>query len=152
MNASIDLEFADGLYTFALPVPQIQELQRKCEIGIGGLYARVLKGRVPRLNELTNEVELGLEPGLAEFYILDIIETIRHGLIGGGRAMVNEQEIKVGEGLANRLVATYVSGKPINKYWSMAASILIACVHGYEPPKKDGPAQEPALVVEPTDG
>jgi hypothetical protein len=152
MDASIELDFADGKYTFALPVPQIAELQRKCDIGIGGLYARVLKGRVPRLNEATNEIELGLEPAMAEFYILDIIETIRHGLIGGGRGTVNDQEVKVTDALANRLVATYVAGKPIHQYWSMAASVLIATVHGYDPPKKDEPAQEPAPAAEETAG
>jgi hypothetical protein len=144
MQSSIELDFADGCYTFALPVPQIQELQRKCEIGIGQLYARVIKGNVPRIKDGTQEVELIQVPAQAEFYILDIIETIRHGLIGGGKAIVNDAEIKVSEALANRLVATYVAGKPISEFWSLAASILIATVHGYEPPKKDEPAEGPA--------
>jgi hypothetical protein len=144
MDNSIELDFADGRYRFFLPVPHIQELQRKCDIGIGGLHARVLKGRVPRLNEETGQVELALDPAAAEFHILDIIETIRHGLIGGNWGLVNDKEIEVSEGLANRLVATYVAGKPLHKHWSLAASVLIACIHGYEPPKKDEPPQEAA--------
>jgi hypothetical protein len=154
MNASIELDFADGRYTCALPVPQINELQRKCEIGIGGLYQRLLKGRTPRLNDETGMLEMGLNAEGAEFYIADIVETIRHGLIGGGRGEVNGAEVRVTEALANKLVATYVLGKPIYQYWSMAASILIACIYGYEPEKKDEPAQAPAAetVDEPTAG
>lgn len=145
MPASIDLDFADGTYTFALPVPQIQELQRKCNIGIGGLYARVLKGHA--------EVEgrLVQVPHLAEFYIEDITETIRHGLIGGAKGMVNEAEVEVSPALANKLVATYVAGKPITDYWSLAASILIATVHGYDPPK-DEPGRDPAPEDDQTAG
>ena len=43
-NSTIELNFGDGAYTFALPLPQIAELQRKCDIGIGGLFGRVTKG------------------------------------------------------------------------------------------------------------
>lgn len=132
---SIELEFGDGQYVFALPLPQINELQRKTGIGIGGLFSRVVKGSA-RIGE-----ETVLLPGQAEFYALDIIETVRHGLIGGERGTVNGEEIKVTPLIANRLVDTYVLGRPLSESWSTAAAVLGACIVGYDPPKKDPPAK-----------
>lgn len=143
MNSTIDLEFADGKYTFALPVPQIQELQRKCEIGIGGLFSRLLKGCSNRLTE-AGTIEVVQAPGYAEFHILDIVETIRHGLIGGGKGKVNDAEVKVSPQMANQLVQRYVLDQPLTGSWSLAVSILGACIMGYDPPKKDGPDLAPA--------
>jgi hypothetical protein len=135
---TVDLDFGDGSYTFALPLPQIAELQRKTGAGIGALFARVIKGAY----QVRGEVQL--DPGSAQFYALDVIETIRHGLIGGGKGMVNGEETKVDPQLANRLVDTYVLGYPLADSWSKAASILGACIVGYDPPKKDPPANERA--------
>lgn len=132
---TIELEFADGQYTFALPLAQINELQRKTGIGIGGLFARVLKGCTPVGDQIM------LAPGAAEFYALDIIETVRHGLIGGGTGTVNGEEIKVTPLIANRLVDAHVLGRPLQDSWSLAAAILGACIMGYDPPKKDPPAK-----------
>lgn len=132
---SIDLEFGDGAYTFALPLVQINELQRKTGIGIGGLYARTLKG-ITRVAGQTV-----LVPGQAEFYALDVIETVRHGLIGGGKGIVNGEEVAVNPLIANRLVETYVLGQPLIEAWKHATSILFACIMGYDPPKKEQPAK-----------
>jgi hypothetical protein len=131
---TIELEFADGQYLFALPLAQINELQRKTGIGIGGLFARVLKG-CARIGG-----DVVLAPGQAEFYALDIIETVRHGLIGGGKGVVNGEEVKVTPILANQMVDAYVLNRPLSESWSLAASILGACIVGYDPPKKDPPA------------
>lgn len=135
---SLDIEFADGEYFFALPIARIQELQTKCGIGIGALFARVLRGCVPI------DGQIMLTPGLAEFYATDIVETIRQGLIGGGRGVVNGEEVKVTPPLANRLIEAYVLDRPLIESWSLAASILAACIVGYDPPKKDAPATERA--------
>lgn len=135
---SIELKFADGTYLFALPLAQINELQRKTGTGIGGLFARVLKG-CSRLGS-----EIVLAPGQAEFYALDLIETIRQGLIGGNRGTVNGEEIKVTPPLAEQLIQGYVLSRPLSDSWSIAASVLGACIVGYDPPKKDRPADERA--------
>lgn len=129
----IELEFADGQYVFALPLVQINELQRKTGIGIGGLYARTLKG-VTRVG-----AETMLVPGAAEFYALDIIETIRHGLIGGGKGTVNGEEVKVTPIVANKLIDAYVLTQPLVSAWNVAISVLLACIMGYDPPKKASP-------------
>jgi len=132
---SIELEFGDGQYTFALPLVQIAELQRKTGIGIGGLYARVTKGA-----QVVGE-KVYLNAGSAEFYALDLIETIRHGLIGGGKGVVNGEEVEVTPIIANRLVDAYVLGRPLQSAWNFAATILGVCIVGFDPPKKDEPAR-----------
>lgn len=131
MQNHIDLDFADGLYTFALPAPRLAELQTKTGIGIGGLFARVLKGCARIGNEVV------LVPDQAEFYAVDLIETIRQGLIGGGKGIVSGEEVKVTPALADRLIQNYVADRPLSDSWSLSASILGACVVGYDPPKKD---------------
>jgi hypothetical protein len=141
-NSFIEIDFADGSYTFALPLGRIQELERKCglpgpPVGIGKIFARVLAGIEYRWNEATQEYDLVLVPGRAEFHAIDLVETIRQGLIGGGVGVVNEQEVKVTAALAERLIQSYVLDRPLSDHWSMAASILGACVKGYDPPKKD---------------
>lgn len=141
---TIELEFADGTYLFALPAPRIDELQTKCGIGIGGLFARVLKG-CARIGD-----QIVLAPAEAEFYRLDIVETIRQGLIGGNHGLVDEAEVTVSPVVANRLIANYVLDRPLSDSWSLAASILGACIVGYDPPKKVPAGDRPA--AEPTDG
>lgn len=134
----IDIDFADGVYTFALPLVRIDELQRKTGVGIGALFARVLRG----CTQIGDEIVMA--PGQAEFYAIDLVETIRQGLIGGGTATVDGAEIKVTPGLAERLIQNYVLDRPLSDSWSMAASILGAVIVGYSPPKKDEPAVERA--------
>jgi hypothetical protein len=109
MPNTIDLEFGDGVYTFALPLPQIAELQRKCGIGIGGSSPGLKGCHVHPTGEVHIDAKLG------EFYALDIIETVRHGLIGGGKGIVNGEEVKVTPLIANKLVETYVLGKPLKR-------------------------------------
>lgn len=142
-SSSIDLDFADGRYTFALPLVQIKEVQRKCglpgpPVGIGLIFNRCLKGCL----EIKDQIIMA--PAAAEFAIEDIVETIRHGLIGGGRGVVNGEEIPVNAALANRLVENYVLDKPLRHSWSLAVSILGACVMGYDPPKKESRQQAQA--------
>lgn len=136
MNTTIDLEFADGEYTFALPLAQIDELQRKTGAGIGELFARVVKGA----SQIGEEVILA--PGSAQFYAHDLIETVRQGLIGGKKGMVDGIEVKVSPALANKLIATYVLNEPLVKAWELAVSILGACIMGYSPPGESGPPNE----------
>lgn len=136
-NSKIELNFADGEYLFALPLARIAELERKCgapgpPVGIGKIFARVLKGVVRSDNG-----EIYLAPSAAEFYAVDLIETIRQGLIGGGRGMVNGEEVKVTPTIADRLIQSYITDRPLKEPWDLAVSILGATIAGYDPPKKD---------------
>ena len=57
---------------------------------------------------------------------------------------VNGAEVKVSQQLANQLVDRYVLNRPLKDSWSLAVSIVGACIRGYDPPKKAGPAGRPA--------
>lgn len=135
---TIELEFADGVYTFALPLERIDELQRKTGAGIGKLFARVIKGA----NRISDDIVLA--PASAEFYALDLIETVRQGLIGGGRGMVDGAEVKVSPAIAQRLVANYLLNQPLSAAWELAVSILGAVIVGYDPPGEAAPGSSPA--------
>lgn len=136
VQTHIDLAFADGTYRFALGLAEIHELQTKCKVGIGGLYARVLQGRV------RDDIEVG-HPGYAAYHLEDLVETVRHGLIGGGTATVNGQEVKVGAMRANELVERYLHPMPLMEQWNLAAAILHAKVDGFEDPaEKKSPLAE----------
>lgn len=129
----IDLAFADGIYRFALGLEQIHELQTKCKAGIGGLYARVLQGR------MTEDISVG-HPGYGAYHIDDLTETVRQGLIGGTMGMVDGEPVKVGPMRANELVERYLMPMPLGDQWNLAAAILFAKIEGYEPKPGDASA------------
>jgi len=145
-TTSIDLPFADGVYSFRLGLAQIAELQAKCGVGIGGLYARLLRGRY-----VIDTVSLGLITE-AEFHLADIIEPIRQGLIGGRRGEVDGQAVEVTSIVAGRLVENYLCGRdgalraPLREAWDLAVAILGALIEGYAP-KKAEPARGPATAT-----
>lgn len=154
---SIDLPFADGSYRFRLGLAQIAELQAKCGVGIGGLYARLLRGRY-----VIDTVSLGLTTE-AEFHLADVIEPIRQGLIGGRRGEVDGTAVEVTSIVAARLVENYLCGKdgtlqvPLREAWNLAVAIIAALIEGYTPKKATPPASErgpadPAAARDTTDG
>jgi hypothetical protein len=134
----IELEFADGAYLFDLKLPQLAELQEKLGAGVFAIYGRVMKGRY-----LIGDLIVA-PPTEGEAFDRDLFETIRLGLIGGGRGVVNEQEIEVSALTAKTLVERYCHPAPLKNSWAIAAAILAARVEGYDPPKKDEPAPAPA--------
>lgn len=110
----IELEWADGLYSFALYTKQIEELESismnpttgKKGIGVSAIWQRVM--------------------GLS-WYRADITNIIRLGLIGGGLGAVD----------AMRLVQTYCEGVPMsplepgaNNPLTVAQTIIAAAVIG----------------------
>jgi hypothetical protein len=113
METSISLPFGDGEYTFALPIKQIVALEAKAG-PIDGVKNRLVHGG---------------------WSVLDIVETIRHGLIGGGKGMVNKVDVPVSDLKANLMIDTYVDGKALAPHSITAKAILIALYVGYEPPK-----------------
>lgn len=143
-TTALELHFADGVYLFDLKLPQLAELQEKRGVGIFKLYGRVLQGRY-----LVGDDVLGL-PHEGEAYAEDMIETIRLGLIGGGRGLVDNVEIPVSALTAKKLVERYCHDAPLREVWATAAAILTARVEGYAPPKKAEPADEPVIETEPS--
>lgn len=112
MQTSIPLAFGDGEYIFALPIKQIVALEAKAG-PIDGVKHRLLNGG---------------------FSIQDVSETIRHGLVGGGKGMVSGVDTTVGELKANLLVDTYIDGKPLGEIAQIARAIVAALYVGYEAP------------------
>lgn len=86
LAAEVTLEWADGVFLFALKAKQIEELEHICGEGIGRICMRVF-GRV-------------------DYSYKHLRETIRLGLIGGGTDAIS----------AKRLVETYVDGAPISPF------------------------------------
>lgn len=139
-QTAIELEFADGSYLFDLKLPQLAELQEKCGTGILAIYGNVLKGRYVLGTEAFGAAHEGQATSQ------EIFETIRLGLIGGGKGIVQGQEIAVSPLLARQLVERYAHPAPIKDSWSVAAAVLAARVEGYFPPKKAEPDAAPATA------
>jgi hypothetical protein len=85
--------FGDGERDFKLTPELIVELERKTGAGIGGLCRRLFAG---------------------EFKHLDIVETIRLALIGGGTSPKD----------ADALVSAYAINRPLDETYPLAISIL----------------------------
>jgi hypothetical protein len=137
-QTSLELHFGDGEYLFDLRLPQMAELQDKRGIGIFALYARILKGRYLFQGETIGATNEG------EAYAEDLFETIRLGLIGGGRGLVDGKEIEVSPLLARKLVERYGWDAPLRDSWAVAAAVLAARIEGYSPPGEEGAGASPA--------
>lgn len=142
MQTWIDIKFADGEYTFKLGLAQISELERKCNDGIGAIYARTTKGRYGYLpgEGLADE---------GQYRFPELIEIIRQCLIGGGAGVVDGSPVKVSSIRANDLIDAYLIGATDQRMtasaiWALAYTALRALIEGYDPPKKGEPGVIPA--------
>jgi hypothetical protein len=137
-QTALELKFADGDYLFDLKLPQMAELQEKRGCGIFALYGRILKGRM-----MFEGVPLALTQE-GEAYAEDLFETIRLGVIGGGKGLVDGKEIEVTALTARSLVERYCHPAPLRESWAIAAAVLGARIEGYTPPKNGEAGAEPA--------
>lgn len=129
MRTEVELPFGDGVYRFRLGMREILELERKREVGIGGLHARLLAGRFGTAAESIGALDR------AEYRIGDVVDVIRQGLIGGGKGVVDEIEIDVSPAIAAALIETYVVGpdrQPLGRAWDIAVAITGALISGYD--------------------
>lgn len=94
---SVELDFGDGTYTFRLGLGEIEELERKRDLGLFQIVTR-------------------LSPQTRTCRLSDISEVIRLGLIGGGS--------KPADALA--LVRRYVDERPIDESRDVAYAIGLA--------------------------
>lgn len=95
--------FGDGEKTFALTDPMLRELENKTGAGAGLLYQRCMS---------------------AQFYLTDIIEIIRLGLIGAGTSPVDAQH----------LIDTYATDRPLMEIVPLALDVLEARYSGKAAP------------------
>ncbi|MFG1314721.1 gene transfer agent family protein [Xanthobacter autotrophicus] len=96
----------DGQYEFNLSSTQIVKLEKLLSVGIGELSQRVVSGR---------------------FHHVELIETVRHGLIGAGTSHEH----------AANLIAVYVDGSPLKPVHTLAVEILAAAWDGTPEPDED---------------
>lgn len=87
--------FGDGEHTFALTMPMIIELERKAGVGIGALYQRLMS---------------------AQFFLADLSEVIRLGLIGAGTSPADAQH----------MIDTYATARPVMEIAPLALDIIEA--------------------------
>lgn len=142
-QTALELKFGDGEYLFDLKLPQLAELQEKRGCGIFRLYGRVLRGR------LVFQGVAVADPADGEAYAEDLFETIRLGLIGGRRGLVDTKEIEVTALTASKLVERYCHTAPLRESWALAAAILAARVEGFDPGPLDDPAPAPVPAKKP---
>lgn len=94
--------FGDGEKTFAFPTRElIEELERKTGFGIGALFRRFRA---------------------TEYSLSDVLQTIRLGLIGGGIAPVE----------ADQLVTVYGVGRPLAEIFAVADGVITELFFGNE--------------------
>lgn len=135
LPTSIELDFADGRYWFALSLQHIFELERKCGArGDDGIHRP--KSLFVMHTELGSGLMVGADgevlfTGASAGLARDIAETIRLGLIGGNRATVMGEEISVSPNEARNLVDLYVyPAVPFVESAATAFAILNAAIHG----------------------
>lgn len=150
MQTWVALAFADGEYDFRLGLAQINEIETKCG-PLGEVFARLLRGRYI----IGGGEETGA-PNEAAWKVSDLVEVIRQGLIGGGKARIDGEEVAITSHRVNELIRNYVLDRPLSESWTLAAAILSALIQGYEPPKKAEPPKAAAKTSrkassEPTD-
>lgn len=136
-QTSITLPFGDGRYTFRLGLKQINEIQNRCDAGIGAIFARVVKGRFFTMGP-EGGVAVG-DPQQAEYRVEDLLAVIRQGLLGGAAGWVDGEEVRVDAARADQLIENYVLGDsaPLKDAWALAAAILSVTIEGYDPPEAD---------------
>lgn len=98
-DGSIELNFGDGTYKFRLPWGELVRLQESCNAGPYVVLQRLQNGN---------------------WYMADIRETIRYGLIGGGLAAPK----------ALTLVQEYIEGRPPVESVMLAQVVLSAALVG----------------------
>ena len=146
MQSWLDLPCFDGVYTFKLGLAQISEIEKKCDAGLGAIYARTLRGRY-------GMAEGDILPVEGQYRFAELVEVIRQGLIGGKHALVDGVDVLITSARASELIQNYVldgsERMVVRQTWAIAAAILSALIEGYDPPKKKEPEPEP---VAPTKG
>lgn len=109
-HGAVDLVWADGAHTFRLAIGQLRELQDKTGCGPMELFKRL---------------------GAGTWRVDDVYETIRIGLIGGGK--------KPPEALA--LGQRYVLERPLVESVQVAQAVLMVTLYGNM--EDDKPGEQP---------
>lgn len=96
-HGAVELDWADGTYTFRLGLKEIEELEEKRDLSVFTLAGR-------------------LSPNVRAARLSDISETLRLGLIGGGMKPVD----------ALAKVRRYVDERPLDESRDTAYGVVLA--------------------------
>lgn len=108
LPGEVTLPWGDGRHPFCLPIGQVRELEEKRGVGSLTLARRISNG---------------------DWFFDDLRETIRLGLIGGGKTPVE----------ALKLVEQYIDVRPPAENVPTAYAILLAFINGVPKPSKKKP-------------
>ncbi len=118
-HGAVELDWADGTYTFRLSMELLEELEEKRDLSTFTIAARLSpEVRAPRLK--------------------DISEVLRIGLIGGGT--------KPTDALA--LVRRYVDERPLDESRDVAYSVALAAIARVHPGDLGGDDEGEAVAAE----
>lgn len=99
MARGVDLVWAGGEDNFCLRIDELRALQQKTDCGPAWSLARLSS---------------------KQFFVDDIVETVRLGLIGGGMA----------PDAARKKVKAYVEDRPLTESVLLASTILMTALYG----------------------
>lgn len=125
-HGAIEIDWADGTYTFRLGLAQIEEIEEKRDVSLFSLHRR-------------------LSPQIRDARLADIREVLRIGLIGGGA--------KPADALA--LVRRYVDERPLDESRDIAYAVVLAGlsrVHTEDQPKGESEAAKTEGSTSPPSG
>lgn len=126
MTTRVELKFADGTYSFWLPLPQVFEVERKT----GDTSLLVIEERLRGAIGQDADGNFVFAGGGAAM-VTDVREVLRCGLIGGNSGMVEAEQIEVGPALAQQLVNDYVyPARPLSEGVVLAWRVLQAAIYG----------------------
>lgn len=115
MARGVDLTWKGGEASFALPIEMLRALQDRCDAGPAWVLARL---------------------GSGQWYVDDIVSTIRLGLEGGG----------MDKEAARKLVRLHVEDRPLTESVMTAQAILLHALYGGEDDSM--PGETPAAATE----
>jgi len=152
VDTAITRDFADGVYRFWLPMPQViaaeREMARRDADGAPQPHSifTVFHELGAHLGQLGDETVLtGPSPALLD----DAHAIIRNALAGGADGYVNGAAVAVNGSMARELVAVYCyPARPAIHDLGLAWEVLRAAIYGIDPKatgskKKDGDAVAP---------
>lgn len=123
-HAALEAPFADKVYTFRLGLDEIEELERRRDLGIFRIVDRLAPER--------REATLG-----------EIMDVIRLGLIGGGGLAAVD---------ALALTRAYVDRRPIDENRDLAYTVALAAIMRLHGSELEQPPGEPEAAKTTPDG
>lgn len=138
MPNHIWLNFGNGVYLAHLKNKRIDAVESVTGASLGDIYARSMSGMYRDADGAWIVM-----PGEARWTNKELVEIVRQGFIGGGKAVIDGVEKAVNDFQINDAITSYLDERPRVELWKLAAAILHATMEGYEPGEAEG-AKPPA--------